>query len=126
MLSSKRNVIDRRSFLKTASTLALGLGAIARGQTPMERGRFSENDIPLARTRLLEQLNSERKRAGLSILEVDELACSVASGHALDMVKGNFLSHWGSDGRKPYHRYSFAGGTAAAQENVSSAENIQS
>ena len=42
------------------------------------------------------------------------------------MIQGDFLSHWGSDGRKPYHRYSFAGGTDAVQENVSSARSIQS
>src|SRR5207244_7256002 len=58
--------------------------------------------------------------------ELDAFACEVAEAHALDMVKGRFLSHWGSDGRKPYHRYSFAGAIDAIQENVSSAENIDS
>jgi hypothetical protein len=42
------------------------------------------------------------------------------------MVKGDFLSHWGSDGLKPYQRYSFAGGSDAIQENVSAAEDIAS
>jgi hypothetical protein len=39
---------------------------------------------------------------------------------------GHFISHWGSGGRKPYHRYSFAGGTDAVQENASAADNVQS
>jgi len=126
MMTSYRNAIDRRSFLKTAAPFALGLATIGRRQIPIERGRFNENDIPLARERLLEMVNSERRQAGLNSLLLDDLACKVASEHALDMAKAEFLSHWGSDGLKPYQRYSFAGGTDAVQENVSSADRIQS
>ena len=118
--------IDRRSFLKRAAPFALGVCSIARGQVLVERGRFGESDVPLARERLLQQVNAERLSAGLSRLEVDDLASKVASEHALDMVKGGYLSHWGRDGRKFYHRYSFAGGMDAAQENASAAEYIQS
>ncbi len=118
--------IDRRSFIKGAAPFALGLHAIVRAQVPIERGRFSEDDVLLAREQLLRMVNEERSQAGLSKLELDGLACNVASDHARDMAKGEFLSHWGSDGRKPYHRYSFAGGTDAVQENASSADNIQS
>ena len=118
--------IDRRSFIKGAAPFALGLHAILRAQVPIERGRFSEDDVPLAREQLLRMVNEERSQAGLGKLELDDLACNVAREHALDMAKGEFLSHWGSDGRKPYHRYSFAGGTDAVQENASSADNILS
>lgn len=116
--------MHRRTFLTAAATLALG--RITRGQVPIERGRFSEVDVPLALEQLLKQLNTERTQAGLNALQVDELACKVATEHARDMIQGDFLSHWGSDGRKPYHRYSLAGGTESVRENVSSAENIQS
>ena len=119
-------MIDRRSFIKAAAPLALGLHSIARGQMPVERGRFSDEDVPYAREGFLKLVNQERAAAKLNSLELDELASRVAAEHALDMVKLQFLSHWGSDGRKPYHRYSSAGGTDAVQENVSSAENIQS
>ena len=125
-MSSNRNEITRRSFLQTTAAFGLGLRTIARGQIPIERGRFSEDDIAAAREQLLTQVNAERASAGLSFLELDDLACQVANRHARDMATGEFLSHWGSDGRKPYHRYSFAGGTAALRENVSSADNIQS
>jgi hypothetical protein len=125
-VTSNRKTIARRAFLVSAAPFAIGLGAIARGQVPIERGRFNENDIPLAREQLLGMVNAERARAGLNRLALDDLACRVANDHAQDMVTGQFLSHWGRDGRKPYHRYSFAGGTDAVQENVSSGDSLQS
>jgi len=118
--------MKRRTFLTAVAPFALGLAATTRGQSPIERGRFSEDDLPAAREQLLKQLNAERTHAGLNALLLDELACEVAAAHAHDMIEGDFLSHWGSDGRKPYQRYSFAGGTEAVRENVSSATNIQS
>jgi len=125
-VSSINDLVSRRSFLRAAAPLVLGLGLSARGQIPIERGRFNENDLPLARELLLKMVNTERTRAGLTQLELDDLACKVASGHAADMANRSFLSHWGTDGRKPYHRYSFAGGTAAVQDNCSSADDIES
>src|SRR5258708_11720031 len=96
--------------------------ATVRGQIPIERGRFSDEYLPIVRQRLLDLVNTERSQAGLSALELDDLACKVANDHARDMANGRFLSHWGSDGRKPYHRYSFAGGIHAIQEKVSAAD----
>lgn len=125
-MSTSRYLVTRRSFLESAAPFALGLGAIVRGQTVIERGRFNDNDIPLAQEQLLTMVNEERTRAGLNRLKLDELACKVASEHAAEMANLLFLSHWGADGRKPYHRYSFAGGTDAVQENASSADDIQS
>jgi hypothetical protein len=119
------NNFGRRSFLKAAAPFALGL-AHARGQVLVERGRFSDAELPLARQRLLTQVNEERDRLKLSQLKLDDLACQVADAHARDMAQRDFLNHWGSDGRKPYHRYSFAGGNDVLLENVSSAESIES
>jgi hypothetical protein len=119
-------MIDRRSFIKSAAPLVVVLQSVTRGQLLVERGRFSAEDVPSAREMLLKLVNQERANTNLSRLVLDDLACRVAAEHALDMSKRQFLSHWGSDGRKPYHRYSFAGGVDAVQENVSSAENIQS
>src|SRR5258706_1841607 len=125
-MSPNGNSIDRRSFLKTVTPLAVGVWITARAQVLIERGRFNENDIPLARQLLLEMVNMERSMAGLNSLQLDDLACRVAGEHALDMAKAGFLNHWGTDGLKPYQRFSFAGGTDAVQENVSSADQIQS
>jgi uncharacterized protein YkwD len=114
---------DRRSFIKAAAVFAVARPISVKSQI-IERGRFSTEDVPLARQALLELVNAERWPRGLSQLELDDFACGVADQHAEDMLDGMFLSHWGRDGRKPYQRYSFAGGTDAIQENVSSADNI--
>jgi uncharacterized protein YkwD len=123
-VSSICDLVTRRSFLQAAAPFALG--AIVRGQTVIERGRFNDNDVPLAQDQLLKMVNAERANVRLNRLKLDERACKVASEHAADMAKGKFLSHWGTDGRKPYHRYSFAGGIDAVQENVSAGDNIES
>lgn len=117
---------SRRSFITVATPFVLSLPAIARAQTNIQRRRFSDADVPTARELLLNSINVERLRAGLHELELDELANQVATAHAQDMAQGQFLSHWGSDGRKPYHRFAFAGGTDAVQENASAANDIQS
>jgi uncharacterized protein YkwD len=124
-VSSTPTTINRRGFLKVGAAFAL-MPATARGQVPIERGRFSNDYVPLARERLLKLVNDERAKNSLSQLALDELACTVATAHALDMTSGQFLSHWGSDGRKPYQRYSFGGGTDAVQENLGVANNIES
>jgi uncharacterized protein YkwD len=124
---SNRVEFTRRKFLQ-ASAPALAF-AVALDPAIMFAGtqeRAADDYILTARNRLLMLVNEERSRTGLSRLVLDDLACRVATQHAVDMVDGQFLSHWGRDGRKPYHRYSFSGGTEAVQENVSSADNVQS
>jgi hypothetical protein len=111
--------------VKAAAVAVVGFRIIGRPQIT-ERGLFTERDVPYACDELLKLLNEERRRYDLNTLEMDPLACKVAAEHARDMATGHFISHWGRDGRKPYHRYSFAGGTDAVQENASSADNVQS
>jgi len=125
-MSRTRFIIDRRSFLRTATPFALSLPSLARAQTVIERGRFDDEQLPLAREQLLQILNAERLSAGLNQLQLDDLASQIAQEHARDMAAGGFLNHFGTNGRKPYQRYCLAGGTAAVQENASSAEDIES
>ncbi len=120
-------LIARRTFLKAALPLfGFGLGRIIAIQTPVERGKFGPADLPWIRDQLLQLVNNERAAVGAPPLALDDLASRVALEHAVDMATGDFLSHWGRDGRKPYQRYSFAGGSDAMEENVSAAENIAS
>jgi hypothetical protein len=95
----------------------------ARGATCLQ---IEEASKPQLRDELLRLVNTDRSEARLSSLVLDTLACEVADRHAADMVGGNFLSHWGRDGLKPYQRYSLAGGWDAVAENNSGAHHLES
>jgi len=116
-------LVCRRQFLTNLSGLA---------SWPVFRDFASHqvDDLPKKfdeiRENLLQLINEERDVAKLPMLEIDELATKVATHHAEDMANGEFASHWGRDGLKPYQRYSFAGGYHATQENVSAADSTWS
>jgi hypothetical protein len=109
---------SRRGFLKGACA---GLGI-----TLLDRSDDLENTIKDIRKDILQMINEERDVAKVPPVELDDLATEVATKHGVDMVTNGFVSHWGSDGLKPYQRYSFAGGTHATEENVSAADNTWS
>jgi uncharacterized protein YkwD len=111
--------VSRRAFLQSASGIAFLPSTLSHIQD-LEK-TFAE-----IRANLLEMVNEERAVAKVPEVAMDELATRVATAHAIDMATGEFASHWGRDGLKAYHRYSFAGGTDATQENVSAADNTWS
>src|ERR1044071_1172774 len=96
--------VSRRGFLKAASAAGLGI--------PLLDGKVSPDDLENAikdiRANLLQMVNEEREIEKAPPVAIDELAMQVATKHAIDMADGDFASHWGRDGLKPYHRYSFA------------------
>ncbi len=119
--------VSRRRFLWTASPwLGLALFPNIAEAIPTQNSELSDGQLKELQANLLAMINEERSVAQVPVLAMDDLASRVAAGHALDMAKGKFASHWGSDGRKPYQRYSLAGGTHATEENVSSANNTWS
>lgn len=113
---------SRRDFLKAACA---GFGATLLDRIPSQDDDLA-GTIKDLRKNLLDMVNEEREVEKVPPVELDDLATEVATKHALDMVTNEFISHWGSDGLKPYHRYSFAGGTHATAENVSAADHTWS
>lgn len=116
--------MQRRAFLQSLSAplgLVLFDSALSSPQQTVDLEKFAE-----LRANLLEMVNEERTVAKVPPLAMDQLATRVATQHATEMAMHEFASHWGRDGFKPYHRYSFAGGTDATQENVSAADNTWS
>lgn len=115
--------VSRRDFLQSvgASVSAAWLDPCLLTSTQDLEKTFNE-----IRVNLLAMINEERAVAKAPPVAIDELATQVANRHAMDMATGEFASHWGRDGRKPYQRYSFAGGTDATGENVSAADNTWS
>ena len=85
--------------------------------TPTTPSGISDNELSAARDYALELINDVRTAAGLNEVTLD--TNSAAQSHAEDMRADCFLSHWGSDGLKPYMRYSLSGGQQYSAENVS-------
>lgn len=112
---------SRREFLQAACA-GLGVTLLDRNVSPEDL----ETTFKEIRKNLLEMINEERDVEKVSLVEFDDLATEVANKHALDLVTNDFIGHWGSDGFKPYHRYSAAGGTHATEENVSAADGTWS
>ena len=113
--------VYRRDFLQSATT-ALGVSLLDRISSPEDL----EKTIKDVRLNILAMINEEREVEKAQPVALDDLATEVATKHAWDTIKGGFTSHWGSDGLKAYHRYSFAGGTETTAENVSSADSVGS
>ena len=112
--------VPRRSFLKQTAVSLLAFNALP---ARIRLTCLSDDvDVVPLQHHLLSMINEERTEAGLSSLKLDTLACAVAQKHAIEMAENGFLSHWDLDGLKPYHRYSFAGGTDANAENDASAD----
>jgi uncharacterized protein YkwD len=64
---------------------------------------------------MLDLINTDRKNAGLDPVVLGYNAA--AQAHAQDMLNNYYISHWGTDGLKPYMRYTQAGGINYEQEN---------
>ena len=65
---------------------------------------------------MLELINEQRRLASVSPLRLGDN--EAAQNHAEAMRDDCFVSHWGTDGLKPYMRYSLAGGYQYNAENV--------
>lgn len=61
-------------------------------------------------------VNLDRSSGGLSNVSLSLIDSGQV--HADDMFTHAFFSHWGSDGSKPYMRYTLAGGKGAVTENI--------
>ena len=66
---------------------------------------------------VLSLINKDRQDAGLPAVMLDYNAA--AQKHAQDMFDNYYCSHWGTDGLKPYMRYTMEGGLNFEGENSS-------
>lgn len=116
--------LPRRAFLIKATCL-LGVSAVGPRLSFAQEADL-EKAFAQIRSNLLQLVNEERAVEQVGPLMMDDSASRLATAHARDMAEKDFASHWGSDGLKPYMRYSFAGHHDATQENVSAADNTWS
>jgi uncharacterized protein YkwD len=126
-MSTEISSMSRRFFLQSAAS-CLGVSVFDLDFTVLLQSdtQYLVKTFDEIRANLLQLVNEERAVEKVPPLAVDELATRIATEHAHDMATGNFASHWGRDGLKPYQRYSLAGGIDATQENVSAADNTWS
>ncbi|MBX7218438.1 MAG: CAP domain-containing protein [Blastocatellia bacterium] len=100
----------------------LGLGILlapdSRPQAGLKTCRPKAEGKTSIPERIVKRINQERAAADVPPVELDDLATTVATVHAREMAELAYAGHWSPDGKKPYMRYSFAGGTEAVAENV--------
>ena len=104
-----------------------GVSTIAPTNTAIPTATPLPSPIPVPHLRhldeklyMLELINTERKRVGSpEVLLGDNNAAQL---HAESSLEGCHSSHWGSDGLKPYMRYSLAGGYQSNGENGSGSD----
>ncbi|MDP2968612.1 MAG: CAP domain-containing protein [Deltaproteobacteria bacterium] len=63
----------------------------------------------------LQEINRERTKHGLTNVTLSPIEC--AQNHADNLLKGGYLSHWDTEGWKPYMRYTRDGGKGMMGEN---------
>lgn len=85
--------------------------------TPVPASGLSQSELESAREYALALINQARTAAGLNEVTLDDN--TAAQSHAEDMQANCFSAHWGSDGMKPYMRYTLAGGQQYSAENIS-------
>lgn len=94
--------------------------ALAENERERRLPEYRDNETTLRlKLDVLEVINANRARHGLSPLRLDILACRVASRSASEALKDGYHGHWNLRGEKPYHRWAFAGGLDHAMENAS-------
>jgi uncharacterized protein YkwD len=88
-------VLEQSATLHASSAITIYLPIIYRGPTPEEE--------------LVNLINAERSRRGLTPLQINPLLMQVAEAHSQDMIDRNFFSHTNPDGLEPWDRISSGG-----------------
>jgi uncharacterized protein YkwD len=79
---------------------------------------LTAQQIQIMRQHAVARINADRSEQKLPPVQLDELASRVGDAHCKEVVDRGVISHWSLDGRKPYMRYSWAGGRDAVAENL--------
>ena len=102
-----------KRLLLTLLASALTFGAtFAQGDGAAEETRMT------LRAEMLRMINRDRARFGLSPLELDPDASSIADAYCKLQIRNHTSGHFTLDGQAPYMRYSFAGGNDGSSENA--------
>jgi len=95
------------------------MGWLRRSPKIIPAAQITPWDIDDVKRRLPERINEDRLDHRLAPVHWEELASEVGDRHCREMLLNGYMAHWNLQGYKPYHRYSFAGGTNSVHENCS-------
>jgi uncharacterized protein YkwD len=109
----------------TATTILSPSPALTPGSSPMPTSIYTPAASPFQLTQAqiellqytLNLINQDRENANLGLSPVDLGFNAAAQKHAQDMLDNHYLAHWGTDGFKPYMRYTLEGGLNYEGEN---------
>ncbi len=104
------------TFTPTATSTPSSTPTATATPTPVPASGLSQSELKSAREYALTLINQARTAAGLNEVTLDDNAA--AQSHAEDMRTNCFLSHWGTDGLKPYMRYTLTDGEQYSAENA--------
>ena len=105
------------TYAPTVTPIPTVTPTITPTPTPTTASGLTQSELTEAREYALTLINDARTAAGLNEVTLDDN--TAAQSHAEDMRANCFSSHWGTDGLKPYMRYSLAGGRQYSAENIS-------
>ena len=98
------------------SILLIGFCLVADAQP--RSPRITDQQLQIIKQQAVARINADRAQYKLPPVKLDDLASRVGDAHCKENVERGVISHWSSDGRKPYMRYSWAGGRDAVAENL--------
>jgi hypothetical protein len=96
-----------------------------RSANPALPPTYSTSQIKLmtlatAQLYMLNLVNADRAKLHCSRLTLDFLASAVGQSHCDEMAAAGYFPHWDISGKKPWQRYSEAGGSDGISENLAS------
>ena len=100
----------------TPTPTATNTPTVTPTPVPSNRSGLTQSELAESREYALELVNDARILAGLNEVALDDN--TAAQSHAKDMRANCVSSHWGTDGLKPYMRYTLGGGQQYSSENV--------
>jgi uncharacterized protein YkwD len=125
MGTSQESIRARLDSIELALTYQLShqedmkhLAAPFIGRPPVQQSQRKLMSLDKARLYILGLVNADRAKYHLSPLTLDAIASAAGQMHTDEMVKFGYCRHWDMLGRKPWQRYSEAGGTCNVGENL--------
>jgi uncharacterized protein YkwD len=120
--ASQESIQERLNLLKAAlddqlSLLRLRLDSCATADADPQQKQSPLMSLEKARVYMVSLVNADRARYHLAPLVLDSIASAAGQLHSDEMAIVGYCAHWDTAGKKPWQRYTEAGGTHFDSEN---------